>query len=314
MKALNYLLIFIFCIAPVYSQTMNNSMKDLLSAYNFKTHTTLLEGVELSYIKEGSGDKTLLFIHGLSSNSDAWYKNIEALKKEYICIALDLPGYGKSTKPDVAYTPTYFSEIIHQFIKKLKLKNVVLVGHSMGGQASIKFVTTYPSTVNKLILIAPAGLEQFSEKNVVLMKSFFSTESVKNTTDEQIEKNYAFNFFEQPEEVTKMINDRKRIKTASDFEAHCSAIVKSVYGMLDDSVYDDLEHITQKTLVIFGDKDMLIPNKYFNPTLTTEAVGDIALDKIDKVNLKFIKDAGHFVQFEKPLETNFLIKQFVDVP
>ena len=78
------------------------------------------------------------------------------------------------------------------------------------------------------------------------------------------------------------------------------------------TVYNDLEAITQKTLVIFGDKDMLIPNRYFNPTLTTEAVGNIALDKIEKVNLEFVKDAGHFVQFEKPKETNLLIKQFVD--
>ena len=36
-------------------------------------------------------------------------------------------------------------------------------------------------------------------------------------------------------EVTKMINERKKIKEASDFEAHCNAIVRSVYGMLDDN-------------------------------------------------------------------------------
>ena len=41
-------------------------------------------------------------------------------------------------------------------------------------------------------------------------------------------------------------------------------------------------------------------------------VGNIALDKIEKAHLEFIKDAGHFVQFEKPKETNVLIKRFVD--
>ncbi len=287
-------------------------MKEILSSYDFKTHATTLNGLEISYIKEGSGEKTLLFVHGLSSNSDAWSKNIAVLKKDYTCIALDLPGYGKSSKPAANYTPSYFSEILHQFIEKLELKHIVLIGHSMGGQASIKLATMYPDAIEQLILIAPAGLEQFSETNAALMKSFFTANLVKNTTDIQIEKNFALNFYVQPEEVSKMISDRKKIKEASDFEAHCNAIISSVYGMLDDKVYSDLKAITQQTLVIFGDKDMLIPNRYFNPTLTTEAVGNIALENIEKVNLEFIKDAGHFVQFEKPKETNVIIKQFID--
>lgn len=313
MKLIIYLLFFSLINASVYSQNSNKPMKDMLSEYSFKTQTTTLDSLEIAYIKEGTGKINLLFVHGLSSNSDAWSKNIETLKKDYTCIAIDLPGYGKSSKPDVVYTPSYFSEVIHQFIENLELNNVVLIGHSMGGQASVKFASTYPDALEKLILIAPAGLEQFTETSASIMKSFFTPELVKMTSDAQIEKNYALNFHEQPVEVSKMINDRKRIKEASDFDAHCNAIVSSVYGMLDDTVYADLEAITIKTLVIFGDKDLLIPNRYFNPTLTIEDIGEVASEKIKNVKLKFIKDAGHFVQFEKSKETNALIKQFVAI-
>ena len=312
MKLFSFLLIYALLNASVYSQNSQKPMKDILSEYDFTTYTTKLDSLEISYIKEGKGEKILLFVHGLSSNSDAWTKNIKTLKKEYTCIAIDLPGFGKSSKFKLDYTPSYFSEVLHQFIKKLKLKHVVLVGHSMGGQASIKLATTFPNDIEKLVLIAPAGLEQFSETNAVLMKSFFTKELVKNTTDSQIEKNYALNFYVQPIEATKMVNERKKIKNASDFDAHCNAIVSSINGMLDDTVSNNLESISQETLVIFGDQDMLIPNRYFNPTLTTEIVGKIALDKIKNAHLEFIKDAGHFVQFEKPNETNAFIKQFVD--
>ena len=311
MKQVSFL-IFILIHLSVFSQNHQKPMKELLSDYEFKSQTTSLNGLEISYMKEGTGEKTLLFVHGLSSNGDAWSKNIEVLKNDYTCIALDLPGYGKSSKPDVDYTATYFAEVLHQFIEKLDLKNIVLIGHSMGGQASIKLATIHPESIQKLILVAPAGLEQFSESNAAIMKSYLTMESIKNTTDAQIEKNYALNFYSQSDDVSKMINDRKEIKEATDFEAHCNAIVKSVSGMLDDPVYNDLDKISQKTLVIFGDKDMLIPNRYFNPTLSTEDVGKIATEKIKHVNLEILENAGHFVQFEKPNEVNALIRQFVD--
>lgn len=312
MKHYSFFIIFILIMTSAFSQNVQKPMKEILSDYDFKTQMTTLEGLEIAYIKAGNGEKTLLFVHGLSSNSDAWSKNIADLKNEYTCIALDLPGYGKSSIPDAAYTPSYFADVLQQFIKKMALKNIVLVGHSMGGQASIKLATAHPDLIEKLILIAPAGLEQFSEANAAMMKTFLTTASIQNTTDAQIENNYALNFYKQPEAVSKMITDRKNIKNASDFEAHCTAIVKSVYGMLDDTVSNDLSAITQQTLVIFGDKDMLIPNRYFNPTLTTEAVGTSALETMKHATLEFISDAGHFVQFEKPKEVNALIREFID--
>lgn len=312
MKRFGALLLIILLNTTLFSQNSKKLMKDILSDYNFKTYTITIDSLDLSYIKEGNGNKTLLFVHGLSSNSDAWAKNIATLSEHYTCIAIDLPGYGKSSKPNADYTPSYFAEILQKFIEKLDLKHIILVGHSMGGQASIKLTTTYPDAIQKLILVAPAGLEQFTAANGAFMKSYFTTETVKNTPDAQIEKNYALNFYEQPEDVSKMVKDRKHIKEASDFDAHCQAIVNSISGMLDEPVLKDLENISQPTLVLFGDKDALIPNRYFNPTLTIQDIGNIASEHIKSVKVDYIKNAGHFVQYEKPTEMNELIAQFVN--
>lgn len=312
MKQIGIVLIIVLFNTSLFSQNTKKPMKEILSDYNFKTHITTLDSLEISYIQEGKSKTTLLFVHGLSSNSDAWSKNIETLSKNYTCVALDLPGYGKSSKPKANYTPSYFAEIIHKFIIKLELKNIILIGHSMGGQASIKLATTYPDAIKKLILVAPAGLEQFTEANATFMKNYFTTKMVKNTTDVQIEKNYTLNFHTLPEEVSKMINDRKKVKEASDFEAHCNAIVNSISGMLDEPVFKDLETISQPSLVIFGDKDQLIPNRYFNPNLTIKDIGKVASDHIKHVKVEYVKDAGHFVQYEKTTEVNKLIQQFVN--
>lgn len=311
MKKYKLLLIIALITASVFSQN-KKTMKKILSDYSFKTHCLNINNTEVRYVKEGKGNVILLFIHGLSSNLEAWEKNIKTLKNKYTCVALDLPGYGKSFKPNADYTPTFFANTIHKFIDELKLKNIVLIGHSMGGQASIKLAANYPKDIEKLVLVAPAGLEQFKENEANIMKSIYTADVVKNTTEEQIKKNYAINFFDQSLDLSKMINDRIQIKKASDFDAHCNAIVKSISGMLNDKVYQDLENINHKTLIIFGKNDMLIPNRYFHPTLTVQKVGEIAKNKIKNSTLNFIENSGHFVQYEKAKEVNLLIQKFVE--
>ena len=312
MKKNSFLLVFFLITSVVLSQNPEKLMKNILAPYEFETSYTTIDSLEIAYVKAGHGRTTLLFLHGLSSNSDAWAKNIEVLQDHYTCIALDLPGYGKSSKPDANYTPSFFATVAYRFIKKFGLKNVILIGHSMGGQTSIKLAVTYPRAIKKLVLIAPAGLEAFTEAQSAIIKTTFTRDMIKNTTDEQIEKNYQLNFFKLPDDALKMVEDRKQIKFSTDFDAHCEAIVRSISGMLDDTVLSDLRKIKHKTLVIFGDNDMLIPNRYLHPDLTTEKVGKTVLGKIKKVTLKFIKESGHFVQFEKPEEVNLLIQRFVE--
>lgn len=307
------LLILVLLPIVACSQTNDNTMKSIVSKYKFPTHYTTVDGVEIAYVKEGKGEETLLFVHGLSSNLDAWSKNVEVLKNDFTCVALDLPGYGKSGKPeDASYTPTYFSEIISGFIDELELKNVTLIGHSMGGQAAIKTVVNSPNKIEKLILVAPAGIETFTDGQGNIMKTMFTPGFVANTTNEQIKTNYALNFYNQPIEVNEMITDRIAIKEASDFEAHCHAISKSIAGMLDDTVVNDLDKISQNTLVLYGKNDMLIPNRYFNPDLDINEVGNNAKDGIKNSTLVFVDESGHFLQFEQPEKVNTLIKEFIE--
>ncbi|MHB9143697.1 MAG: alpha/beta fold hydrolase, partial [Paludibacter sp.] len=134
--------------------------------YDFEyTITQIDEKISIAYIDEGNkkSENVLLCIHGLSSYIPAWSKLILLLKDQFRCIAIDLPGYGKSSEGVYAGSMSFYSETILKFIQKLKLKNVSLVGHSMGGHISIATALSYPQIVNRLILLAPAGLETFAD-------------------------------------------------------------------------------------------------------------------------------------------------------
>ena len=305
-----FLCIFTLFFLQIPAQN-TKPMKEILLPYHFPTKYLQLKDGEIAYIKEGNGKKVLVFVHGLSSNSDAWYRNIETLKKDFTCIAIDLPGYGRSFKNSEEFTTTYFAEILKEFTEKMNLKKFTLVGHSMGGQTSIKFAAKYPEKLEKLILIAPAGIEEFSEFEGGAMKMVMNSKTIMATTADQIDRNYQLNFFKIPKEANQMIQDRKNIVTSSDFELHAIAIEKSVRGMLEDKVLQDLAKIKTPTLFIFAKNDALIPNKYLHPLLTIDTLSKSAQNAVADSKLSLIAEAGHFLQFEKPAEVNKEITDFM---
>src|ERR1700742_1729400 len=112
-------------------------------------YLTLSNGCKVAYIDEGKGEKTLLFIHGLATYSLSWKKNIEYLKKKYRCIAIDLPGNGLSDRGDYPYSMNFFAGSVYDFIRLLGLKNVCLVGHSMGAQVAMTTLLRQPDCANE---------------------------------------------------------------------------------------------------------------------------------------------------------------------
>ena len=307
----NIVLIFLSFFFLQCTAQNTKPMNEILLPYHFPTKYLQLKEGKIAYIKEGSGKKVLIFLHGLSSNSDAWYRNIESLDKDFTCIAIDLPGFGKSYKNADEFTATYFASIVKEFAEKMKIEKFTLVGHSMGGQTAIKFAAKYPEKLDKLILIAPAGIEKFSVFDGTAMKMVMNPTTIMASTEEQIDRNYQLNFYKMPEEAAQMIQDRKNIVKSADFEAHAIAIQKSVKGMLDDTVTQDLEKISTPTLFLFGKNDALIPNKYLHPTLTIDELSKTAQESIKGSKLVLIDEAGHFLQFEKPNEVNKEIKEFL---
>ena len=254
---------------------------------------------KIAYTNEGDSEDVLLFIHGLGSYLKAWDRNIPELKNHFRCIALDLPGYGKSSKQIHSGTVSFYVEIINGFIKKLNLQNVSLVGHSMGGQIVSAYVIKYPAQITKLILVAPAGFEYFNADESEIIKMIISPDLIFKTSNNQIRLNYNSNFFNMPVEAEEMIADRITIKDDEDFYAHCTVVSNSLLGLLNEPVFDHLALITIPTLIFFGKEDLLIPNRSIHQT-TTEEVAILGSSKIKNSKLILLNECGHFLQYEKP--------------
>ncbi|MFZ1519488.1 MAG: alpha/beta hydrolase [Ignavibacteriaceae bacterium] len=277
--------------------------------YGYPTKIALTNPT-IAYMDQGSGEHTIILVHGLASNAGFWRYNIPELAKKYRVIAIDLPGYGKSQKGDYPYSMSFYAEQVKNLIDELKLNNVVYVGHSMGGQVGIKLAIKYPDLLSKLILASPAGFEEFQRGEGDWLRSVMTMKFVKATTEDGIRRNLANNFYSWDDKWEWMVEERVRMRKATDFDEFAYTVVKCVNGMLDEPTFDKLSLIKTPTLVVYGKYDGLIPNPYLNPGHTADVfeqgsknMGDVKLVELD--------NTGHMLQIEKADEFNQAVLDFL---
>jgi pimeloyl-ACP methyl ester carboxylesterase len=117
-------------------------------------------GTKTRYWDEGAGAPVVL-VHGFGGSVEEWAMNIPALARRHRVIALDMPGFGFSAKPDEDYTYEYFASFLDAFMEASGIGRAHLVGHSMGGAISLNLALRYPGRVRSLALIAPAFGRKF---------------------------------------------------------------------------------------------------------------------------------------------------------
>jgi len=115
------------------------------------------DSLRLRVLEAGHGDTTLVLLHGYGESLLAWRLLLDRFTRHYRVIALDLPGFGLSDKPDVAYDYPTYSRWLGDFLSRHTKGPVVVVGHSMGGQIAAGLALDHPDRVVAAVLIDPAG-------------------------------------------------------------------------------------------------------------------------------------------------------------
>lgn len=138
----------------------------ILSAMNLKAQTlpsiankfVEIENLKIAYKDEGSG-QIILCLHALGHSSKDFLSLYDLPLTNFRVISLDFPNQGISDKAIQPISSTFFAEITKEFIKKLDLKNIIIVGNSIGGATAIRIASNNPN-VKMLSLSNPAGLDK----------------------------------------------------------------------------------------------------------------------------------------------------------
>lgn len=250
-------------------------------------------GVNIAYDDTGTGDTTLLFIHGWGINKTYWADQTAFFSKNYRVVALDLAGFGQSGKNRNSWTTEDFGRDVSAVIHTLALKNIIVIGHSMSGAVAVETALTNPSKVIGLI-----GIDNFKSYGDTM------TTSEKEATAE-IYKSMRSNFTEV---VTSYFNEG--LFSPSTDSTVRKRVMKDI--LTGDSVI--AVNATEQSDLYPLDKKILELKKTIYVVNSDFAANDPVSFKKWKVPyvLFNIGSTGHYPMIEKPNEFNALLDQAIE--
>jgi pimeloyl-ACP methyl ester carboxylesterase len=163
----------------------------LASVAGARSHFVSVGANRIHYATTGKGNRTIVFVHGWACNLGFWREQVPALADKARLILIDLPGHGRSDKPQTAYTMDFFAEAVLAVLRDAKVDKAIFIGHSMGlaaicrvyHQASEKFAALVsvdgllyrpPGTpAEARALVGPFGSPQYLDHAKAFISTFF---------------------------------------------------------------------------------------------------------------------------------------------
>ncbi|GAA4842612.1 alpha/beta hydrolase [Algivirga pacifica] len=268
------------------------------------------QGHPIAYREVGSGEQTILFLHGMGSSSLGWEDTIQALKEDYRCIAVDLPGFGMTPWIETQDLFGLYLNLISDLVTDLIGSSLIVAGHSMGGQLAMLSALDMPHQVSGVILSAPAGLEPYSVEDRRLTEQFFSLSQVMQWDEEEVKGHFLRNFYEMPSWAEPLLQQRLEKLTGERHEGFCKAVAAAVSGMLDYPLPNKTVDIPMT--VIFGQQDQYIPNRVLHPELTVDKVASSIKQLTNNYSIHLLEDCGHFPHVEQRTKCLSIIRSIVE--
>lgn len=156
------------------------------------TETISIDGVDMSYWRQGDGSDTVVFIHGNSFCKEAFYQQFEYFKDSGMSlIAIDLPGHGGSANaavPEKQYTIPGYAQIVNHLLDAIGVSNPIIVGWSLGGNIALEMAGQGQSLKGLFINGAPpVGPGDENVWSAYIPTEGFQAAGQKEASKEQLE-------------------------------------------------------------------------------------------------------------------------------
>ncbi len=242
---------------------------------------------------------TFVLIHGFAASKENWLRYARYLTDRYNVIIPDLPGHGESSSSEsTSYAIDAQANRLHAFLQALDIRQVHLVGNSMGGAISAVYSAHYPQNVATLTLIDPAGIldvpSQFAEE----LKQGRNPLIVSRREDFTLLLDFALEkkpFIPWP--VSQVAAEKAMIRKSIN-----NKIFADLRNKKTDNFRQVLTSIQAPTLIIWGDQDRVINVKN----------GQTFNQMIPVNELRIMKGIGHAPMIEVPNKSASMTLEWVN--
>lgn len=261
--------------------------------------------------------KTVVLLHGKNFNGAYWETTAKSLAgRGFRVIVPDQIGFGKSSKP--AHYSYTFGQLVtntREVVRATGAKEVTVIGHSMGGMLAVHWGLLYPDDVERLILVNPIGLEDWTEKGVPYRGLDGWYEKELKTTPESIET-YQKTFYYDGKWTPEYARWAELLAApigSPDYPriAKVQALITAM--IMSQPVARKFHTLTVPTTLILGERDRTALDKDLAPKAVAEKLGRYDLlgseivQRLRKGRLIPLEGLGHlphiedFPRFERAL-------------
>ncbi len=273
-----------------------------------RIHDVELPGRRVSALTMGEGPDVLL-LHGLGGAKSSFFDAAAALSRHYRVHALDLPGFGSSSKPAIApYDARYFARTVRETMDVLGIDRAHLAGNSMGGRVAIELALRHPERVAGLALLCPAvafvrrsyhPIVRLLRPELGLLPHHFTRRMVENS----FWSLFADRDRVDPSMADIVIDEFQRTYSSPGARMAFLSSARNIYLEAPfgrEGFYPRLAELQAPALFVWGSHDTLVP----------AAFGRHVERWLPGAEQIVLEGCGHVPQVERAVQTTGLLQRF----
>ena len=248
-----------------------------------------LESVRVHYKSLGSGSTALVFIHCWTCDLTFWREQVPAFDGKIRMILVDLPGHGRSDKPEIPYTMDLFARAVDAVLQDAGVSKAVLVGHSMGTPVARQFYRLHPEKTLGIVDVDGMLHVALKPGQAEELAALYSGADWKEKQTKAVEGMFSL--------ATTPALKEKILGTMTSAPQY--VVAGAFKGIFDPAIWTD-DPIRVPVLAIYARSAFRTPE--YEAAVKKLAPG---------VQFVYFEGAGHFLQMEKPAEVNTAIAAFL---
>ena len=279
-----------------------------MATYTFEATSRTARAGDLNIHYNEAGDPSapvVVTLHGGGPGATSWSNfkgNLPQLAEHFHCLLVDMPGFGRSDKPKLdKHFFEFAAEAVVNLLDELGIRQVHLIGNSLGGGTSLRIALDYPARVGKLVLMGPGGAFKpvFSPEPAEGIKLLGAVAA--QPTRENVEAFIRVMVYDPSFITDELIEERLACALDPDTQLGLVRTMESFAQPRAGELWRELDRIPHKTLMLWGRDDRTLP---LDGAL-------LALQQLPDARLHVFPRCAHWAQLEHQEEFDRLVIDFL---